>query len=74
MAGVQERDKWRRRLEVLETSLAELVERRQRLEAKLRKVRDELQNLEKTAREFVDLGPNRSYREVAGVAHGPILR
>lgn len=74
LAGVEERDKWRRRLEVLEASLTELLERRRRLEARLRQVRNELQKLERTARELVDFGAGTNYPEVAGVAHGPIFR
>jgi phage shock protein A len=74
LAGVEERDKWRRRLEVLETSLAELLDRRRRLEQRLKQVRDELQKLERTAREFVDLGTGSGPREVANVVHGPFLR
>lgn len=74
LAGVEERDKWRRRLEVLEASLTELLARRRRVELRLRLVREELQKLERTAREFVELGSMRPAVEVAGVSHGPFLR
>lgn len=73
LAGVQERDKWRRRLEVLEASLGEVLERRRRLELKLRKVRRELQRLERTAREYVGMGPPGSRSEVTGVPRGPFF-
>lgn len=74
LAGVQERDKWRHRLEVLETSLGELLERRRKLELRLRKVRRELQRLEQTSREFVELRTGARFPEVAHVSHGPVFR
>lgn len=73
LAGVQERDKWRRRLEVLEASLGEVRERRRRLEVRLRKIRRELQRLERTAREYVGTGPRGSRSEVTGVPRGPLF-
>ena len=74
LAGVQERDKCRRRLEVLERSLGELVERRRRLELRLRRVRRELVKLEQTSREYVDVPGRTHFPEVARVPRGPILR
>jgi hypothetical protein len=74
IAGVQERDKWRKRLEALEGTLGELLERRHRLELRLQRVRKELGLLEKTAREFVE-GHGRA--PIPGVSlgpAGPILR
>jgi chromosome segregation ATPase len=45
LLSVQERDNWRRRMEVLESSLAEVRERRRRIEGRLRRVRRELARL-----------------------------
>ncbi|MGC2789614.1 MAG: hypothetical protein WA547_06115 [Thermoplasmata archaeon] len=45
LLSVQERDNWRRRMEVLERSLAEVLERRRKLELRLQRVRKELARL-----------------------------
>jgi hypothetical protein len=42
LLSVQERDKWRRRLEILTRSLGEIREQRSRVETRLRKIRREL--------------------------------
>lgn len=42
LLSVQERDKWRHRLELLTRSLTEIREQRGRVEARLRKIRREL--------------------------------
>ncbi len=49
LLSVQERDNWRRRMEVLERSLAEVRERRRRLETRLRRLRRELVRLRDAA-------------------------
>ena len=74
IAGVQERDKWRKRLEALETALEELAERRRRLEARLRRLHQELVRLEKTAREFVEVHGRAPTPGVTLGPAGPILR
>lgn len=43
--NVQERDKWRRRLSLLETALREVRDRRQRLERRLVRVKREIERL-----------------------------
>ncbi|HXW67747.1 MAG TPA: hypothetical protein VEL82_07745 [Thermoplasmata archaeon] len=45
LLSVQERDNWRRRMDVLERSLAEVREHRRRIEARLRRVRRDLVRL-----------------------------
>jgi len=42
LLSVQERDKWRRRVDILTRSLAEIREQRSRVETRLRKIRREL--------------------------------
>ena len=74
IAGVQERDKWRRRLEALERSLDELLERRRKIEARLRRVHREIVRLQLTAREFVEFHGPRPLPEVNVGTTGPILR
>lgn len=74
MAGVQERDKWRRRLDALERELAKLLERRQRVEARLRRVHDELGRLEVTDREYTEVHGRFPTGEVRIAARGSILR
>jgi septal ring factor EnvC (AmiA/AmiB activator) len=49
---VQERDKWRRRMEVLGRSLEEIREQRRHLEVRLRRIKQELSRL-RTARDAV---------------------
>ncbi len=46
LEAVKERDKWRRRLGVLENSLAELARRLSRAEGRLRRVRREIGRLQ----------------------------
>jgi septal ring factor EnvC (AmiA/AmiB activator) len=55
LLSVQERDKWRRRMELLERSLGEVRERRRRLEARLRRIKKELSRLRITAEAVLDL-------------------
>jgi predicted nucleic acid-binding Zn-ribbon protein len=73
IAGVQERDKWRRRLEALERALTELSERRRRLELRMRRVHKELAKLELTAREFVEVHGRITTTEVRFGPRGPFL-
>jgi hypothetical protein len=42
LANVQERDKWRRRLEVLQAALADVRDRQVRVAARLRRLKHEL--------------------------------
>jgi chromosome segregation ATPase len=59
LLSVQERDNWRRRMEVLERSLAEIREHRRRLELRLRRVRKELVRLRMAADAVLDLSRAR---------------
>ncbi len=74
IAGVQERDKWRRRLEALERTLAEVGERRRHAELRLRRVRTELAKLERTALEFAEVHGRFPSGEVTVAARGPVFR
>ena len=74
IAGVQERDKWRRRLEALEQALDELHEQRRRLEARMRRVHQELVKLQLTAREFAEVHGRTPIPEVSYGPRGPVLR
>jgi uncharacterized coiled-coil DUF342 family protein len=55
LLSVQERDNWRRRMEVLERSLVEVQEHRRRIEARLRRVRRELVRLRQTSEALLDV-------------------
>jgi predicted nucleic acid-binding Zn-ribbon protein len=46
LVSVQERDKWKRRLELLEHSLADVKQRKARLETRLRRVKRDLARLD----------------------------
>ncbi len=74
IAGVQERDRWRHRLEALEAALDNLLERRRRLETRLHRVHREIAKLQATAREFVESHGRFPPSEVAFGPRGPILR
>jgi hypothetical protein len=74
IAGVQERDKWRSRVEALEKALDELLARRRKVEARLRRVQLELARLRRTAREFVEFRGPGSSPEVRVGATRPVLR
>jgi hypothetical protein len=49
LLSVQERDNWRRRLELLEQTLREIRERRTVMEARMKSLRKDLQKLSKSA-------------------------
>lgn len=55
LLSVQERDNWRRRMEVLERALAEVREHRRKLELRLQRVRKELVRLRMVAEAVVDV-------------------
>jgi hypothetical protein len=64
LLSVQERDKWRHRMEVLERSLRDVRERRQRLEVRLRRVRKELARHRATADAILDLARRQAPRDM----------
>jgi chromosome segregation ATPase len=74
IAGVQERDRWRGRLEALERALEELLERRRKVESRLRRIHRELGKLEMTSREFVEVHGRFPSGEVTVATRGPIFR
>lgn len=49
LASVQERDKWRRRLEVLQAALADVRDREVRAAARLRRLKRELARVQELA-------------------------
>lgn len=63
LLSVQERDKWRHRMELLERSLRDVQERRERLEVRLRRVRKELARLRVTTDALLDLSRRQSPRD-----------
>lgn len=54
LLSVQERDNWRRRMDLLEQSLEEVREHRRKLELRLQRVRKELVRLRMTAEAVAD--------------------
>jgi len=54
LLSVQERDKWRNRMEVLEQSLREVRDRRRRLETRLRRIKRELNRIRVTVDAVLD--------------------
>jgi septal ring factor EnvC (AmiA/AmiB activator) len=73
LLSVQERDKWRRRMELLERSLRDVRERRQRLETRLRRVRKEMARLRLTADAVLDYARSHAPRDLQhGTASYPL--
>lgn len=54
LLSVQERDKWRHRLQLLERSLSDLKERRARLGKRLRRIKQELARLKEVSDAVLD--------------------
>ena len=54
LLSVQERDNWRRRMQLLEKSLREVRERRRRLELRLRRITAELAKLMDVSHAILD--------------------
>lgn len=73
LLSVQERDKWRRRMQLLERSLGEVRERRRRLEARLRHIKKELVRLRIAVEAIHDL-TRVPHPEVPSAARGSPLR
>jgi len=67
LLSVQERDKWRKRAEVLEHALHDARDQRRRLETRLRRVKKELTRLQLTVDAVND---QRSRTNVATYASG----
>jgi septal ring factor EnvC (AmiA/AmiB activator) len=74
LLSVQERDKWRRRMELLERSLREVRERRRRLESRLRRVKKELTRLQLTADAVLDLTRKALPPKVTSAPHSALIR
>jgi hypothetical protein len=69
LANVQERDKWRRRLEVLQVALADVRDRQVRVAARLRRLKHELAQ----ARQLSEAVSSAARRETppSGRIHAP---
>ncbi len=74
LLSLQERDKWRRRMEVLERSLGEIRDRRHRLEVRLRRIKKELARVRVTFEAVHDMGRSALPKEVNGVPRSAPLR
>ena len=68
LLSVQERDKWRGRMELLERSLAEVRERRRRMENRLRRIKKDLARVRLAAEAVLDRSAPLPPSEVA---HAP---
>ncbi|MGP8078605.1 MAG: hypothetical protein ACLQD8_05550 [Thermoplasmata archaeon] len=72
LQGMQERDKWSRRVELLERSLGEVRDRRRRVQTRLKKLERDLALLHKIGDSVVDIA-NPSTIEVRSAPRGPLL-
>jgi hypothetical protein len=59
LLSVQERDKWRHRLQLLETTLADVRARRRRVSGRLRRIKRELARISDYSDAILDLTRNR---------------
>ncbi len=73
LQGVQERDKWRRRVDLLERSLSEVRGRRRRVELRIKKVDRDLLQLKRLSDSVLDLAHAPSSIEVSRAPRGPLL-
>ena len=71
LLSVQERDKWRNRMEVLEQSLREVRDRRRRLETRLRRIKRELNRIRATVDAALDHSRTPLSVDVTYHAAGP---
>jgi septal ring factor EnvC (AmiA/AmiB activator) len=74
LLSVQERDKWRNRVEVLERSLRDVRDRRRRLETRLRRVKKEISRLRITVDAVLDLSRTRARQDVTHAPGAPPIR
>jgi uncharacterized coiled-coil DUF342 family protein len=74
LLSVQERDKWRRRMEVLERSLGDVRAQRRRLERTLRQLKKELAKIRATTDAMLDFARTRMHSEVRHAERSPPLR
>jgi uncharacterized coiled-coil DUF342 family protein len=73
LQGVQERDKWRRRADLLERSLVEVRDRRRRVEVRLKKLERDLSNLRLLSDSILDIAHPPTTLEVRSAPRGPLL-
>lgn len=73
LLSVQERDKWRRRVQLLEESLASVRDRRSRLQRRLKRVRRELVRLAATSDALLDHGARVPAGRTVHAARDPRL-
>jgi phage shock protein A len=71
LLSVQERDKWRHRMEVLERSLGDVREQRRRLERSLRRLKKELAKIRATTDAVLDFARTRVNSEVSHAQRSP---
>ena len=71
LMSVQERDKWRHRMELLERSLREVREKRHRIEARLHRVKKEITRLRRTLEAVRDLTRPPLPAEVTRASRSP---
>lgn len=64
LLSAQERDKWRRRMELLGQSLEEVRERRRRAEVRLRRIKQELTRLRNTSEAVMSMSRTSVSAEV----------
>jgi len=74
LLSVQERDKWRNRVEVLERSLHDVRDRRRRLETRLRRVKKEISRLRITVDAVLDLSRTRARQDMTNAPGTPPIR
>jgi chromosome segregation ATPase len=72
LLNMQEREKWRRRMELLERSLRDVQGQRRRVETRLRRVRKDLLHLQQTAEAVLDIARRQARLGRLDAAHIPL--
>lgn len=73
LQGVQERDKWSHRVELLERSLGEIRDRKRRIEHRLKRLERELLRLRQLGDTVLEIAHPASSYEVRSAPRGPLL-
>ncbi len=71
LQSVEERDKWRHRLDLLGASLSEVTTQRRRIQARLRKIRSELRRLAAYSEAILDGSRSVFVKEAGGASGHP---
>jgi len=73
LQGMQERDKWRHRVELLERSLDEVRDHRRRIAQRLKRLERDLARLRIVSESVLEIAHRPPHYEVRSAPRGPLL-